>query len=174
MKYLIYLSFILWVFISCAPSKRIIKTNEQTSRAKATKYDERFDPLSLNDDDIVIAAQPKKNDAQNKKVKANKTGQNTDLSVSEEKDGFRVQIFASRNVEGATIAQQKAKERFNPLKQKVYWIFEAPFYKIRIGDALDRDQADKILELAKSLGYDQAFIVRSKVTIVKSSSFNND
>ena len=71
------------------------------------------------------------------------------------------------DIETATMTKSKAINDFAPYKQKVYFIFEAPFYKIRIGDFTERSKAEKARELARKLGYKEAFVVRSKVRVPK-------
>ena len=174
------MAFALSLFFSCTAQKELAKpVAEQKTQAIAAagQFDESFDPLSLEDDDIVIKRNTKLEPSGNPAMepldiksgvqKENEQTLPDSLISYQELDGFRVQIFAGRSVETATMTKSKAINDFAPYKQKVYFIFEAPFYKIRIGDFTERSKAEKARELARKLGYKEAFVVRSKVRVPK-------
>jgi len=151
------------VWACSAPKKLVAPKKEETT---GSSYDESFDPLSIHDDDITINSNaPSPAAVTNGGKSDNKSLPKEAATVLKESDGFRVQILATRSIETATLVKQKAEEQFKTYNYKVYWQFEAPFYKIRIGDALKRTEAEQIRDLAKELGYDQAFPVRSKVKV---------
>ena len=156
---------------ACGTSGKVIKENDpQQNKIKTSRYDESFDPLSLDDEDIIITKKEEKESDQN--TADNKIENTADEEVVLlESEGFRVQIFATRSIETATLAQQKAVDQFSDSNYKVYLVFEAPLYRLRIGDALSRSDAEDIRDLAKERGYDEAFIVRSKVMIPENASF---
>ena len=172
MKYLLFLILVLFAAFSCTSSKKITP-REDVIVEETSEYDERFDPLSLDDDDIVIEASEK----QQKETKPERPSRKPEDKVQEftteqEVDGYRIQVYASRSIEGATVAQQKAKDEFEPLGHKVYMIFETPFYKIRIADLQDRTKAEEVLEIVKSMGYDQSFLVFGRIILQKSVDNN--
>jgi len=76
--------------------------------------------------------------------------------------GYRVQILATSNKEKADMFAKEAQARFKD--QKVYVEFIPPYYKVRIGDFLTREEAETFRARAKSLGYFDAFIVESPIT----------
>ncbi len=153
---------VLSLLMACGGQQKVVQ--KPVKEESASPYDESFDPLSLHDDDITIQpGEHKTNSSSEKKVK--KAKQTESETVLKETDGFRVQILATRSIETATMVKQQAEEQFKPYDYKVYWQFEAPFYKIRVGDVLKRTDAENIRDLAKQLGYDQAFPVRSKVKV---------
>jgi hypothetical protein len=125
------------------------------------QYDESFDPLNLTDDDIIIAGNDNTQSVEN-------SGNNPDAALNIEQreiNGFRVQILATKNIETASLFEQEASERFTHLDHKTYLIFEAPLYKIRVGDCKDRTQAEELRDLAMQYGYRESFIVKSKIQI---------
>lgn len=164
MKSLIALVIVFFI-ASCSSSGKVAIKDEQK---KANPYDESFDPNSLNDDDIVVANY-------GVSTKSNKKNKE-EISVSQEKPqfrevkGFRVQILATKSIETATLSQQEAKDLFDSMHQKIYLIFDAPLYKLRVGDITSRDEAEKIRDVAKDYGYREAFIVPSKVNISAADS----
>ena len=46
---------------------------------------------------------------------------------------------------------------------KIYVIFEAPNYKVRIGDFIDRQKAEKFRKKLSGNGYSSAWIIRTKI-----------
>ncbi|MEO0263474.1 MAG: SPOR domain-containing protein [candidate division WOR-3 bacterium] len=76
--------------------------------------------------------------------------------------GYRVQILATSNKEKADMFAKEAQARFPD--QKVYVEFIPPYYKVRIGEFITREEAEAFRAKAKSLGYFDAFIVESQIT----------
>ncbi|HEM48747.1 MAG TPA: SPOR domain-containing protein [Caldithrix sp.] len=161
--------FLLIFFIGCASSSKVQTGIDSGDRDVSGKYDESFDPSTLDDDDIVIG---KTDDKTQTKQVANETDKNqaTEKIIMHEVEGYRVQILATQGIEAATLQQQKAVDRFSDNGYKVYLIYEAPLYRLRIGDAITRKEAELIRDLAKERGYDEAFIVRSKVMTPESAN----
>ena len=157
---LLLISFLIY---ACASSQQAIETNDLK---KTNPYDESFDPNTLNDDDIVITKydQPVEND---KILIPTEVIQNDKVTIKEVR-GYRVQIIATKNIESASQAELEAKDIFGTLNHKIYLIFDAPNYKVRVGDVVSRDEADTIREIAKDYGYRGAFVVKSKVNVTAS------
>ena len=173
MKKLIIFLIAISLIAGCAASKKSITEDAAQAEMKKNLYDESFDPLSLNDDDIDVT---KTETSINKPspTEEDKTLFNIDKPLNaKEVDGFRVQILASASIESSTFTQQKAADQFRTMNCTAYLIFEAPLYKVRVGDALNRQDAEEILNCAKDFGYNQAFIVRSKVIVKEDQGFED-
>ena len=79
-------------------------------------------------------------------------------------EGFRVQVLATRDRFNAEKLQSELGKK---IKHKIYVIFEAPNYKVRIGNFIDRRKAENFrIELAKN-GYSSAWIIRTKIDPIK-------
>jgi hypothetical protein len=76
--------------------------------------------------------------------------------------GFRIQIFASSTTEGAGRVADDARAAFS--NQSVYVDHVVPYYKVRVGDCLTREEADAIRHQALNLGFVGAFIVETMIT----------
>ena len=157
----VWISVGLIFFIGCAGTKEVIQ--KEQPKQDINQYDESFDPLTLNDDDIIIVG------VDNTPLNDN-TGENYEgdkLTTLKEITGFRVQILATKNIETASLFEQEASERFKNLDQKTYLIFEAPLYKIRVGDCKERLQAEELRDAAVQYGYREAFIVKTKIQVME-------
>ena len=82
-----------------------------------------------------------------------------DLKVNE---GYRIQIFESTV---SSIARAEAKRFQNILGDSVYIDFEAPLYKLRIGNFVERKKAERAVESIKRLGAKDSWIVRTKIDL---------
>jgi len=74
--------------------------------------------------------------------------------------GFRVQIFASNTEENASRVATDARGVF---ADQVYIEYVAPYYKVRVGDYLTREEIEPLKNKALNLGYRGAFIVETMV-----------
>ena len=157
-----YLLIVLGLFlIGCSGTKSVTKQDDQSDN----KYDESFDPMTLEDNDIVFPST-----ITNTSNKDNDNPINNDdksQSLQQEVNGFRVQIIATQDLEKATLLEEEAKSQFSMNGHKTYLVFEAPLYKIRLGDFTSRNEADELKMQAINYGYREAFIVRTKVILLK-------
>ena len=77
-------------------------------------------------------------------------------------EGYRIQIFESTV---SSIARAEAKRFQNILGDSVYIDFEAPLYKLRIGNFVDRKKAERAIESIERLGAKDSWIVRTKIDL---------
>jgi len=162
------------LLLSCAGAKKTGVGENRKPVQGSTQFDESFDPLSLNDDDIIITEKKKTTVEQATDEKDKASADTTEEAVEKEVDGWRVQILATSNIENATLIHQEALDQFSLSDIKAYLIFEAPLYKVRIGDATNQNNAQTIRDLARDYGYVEAFIVRSKVLVQSGLNFLDD
>ena len=97
----IFLLFAIFL-VSCSSSKKTVK--DATSDKEKTEYDESFDPLKLNDEKIEFKEKPEKSFEQ-KPVFPIEGSQEILSDENKLIDGFRVQLFATKDIESATIAK---------------------------------------------------------------------
>jgi hypothetical protein len=74
--------------------------------------------------------------------------------------GWRVQIFASTVMTTSEAAAEKARHQFT---ESVYVEYQAPFYKVRVGDFLTKEDARHMMNRAKSENYGTAWVVEDLV-----------
>jgi hypothetical protein len=77
-----------------------------------------------------------------------------------ETQGFRIQIFASGNIDEATAAQRVLR---NKVSDSVYVVYDPPVYKVRVGDYASRLEANQRLTRIVNAGYDDAWVVADKI-----------
>ena len=71
---------------------------------------------------------------------------------------YRVQIFASQYYSEAGYEKEVAQDVFS---EPVYVTYDVPYYKIIIGNCTDLKSANRLLDRARSLGYDNGWVVES-------------
>ena len=81
-------------------------------------------------------------------------------SVQSISEGYRVQVLATRYFERA---ESLAVIMKNTVSDSVYVDFEAPNYKVRIGDFIDRDSAELLQQELVQMGYNSAWILRARI-----------
>ncbi len=167
-KWLIFFTAFFLV-IGCASSKKEVRPVDKGS--SENPYDESFDPLTLNDDDITISDDEKQiNDAQVEDVNDSTKQRTENVMEMQKRSGFRVQVAATSSMEKATLVQQEISANFKEKNLKAYLIFETPLYKVRVGDALDRDEANTIRDFMRENGYKDAFVVPSQIIVPKETN----
>ena len=81
-------------------------------------------------------------------------------SVQSVLEGYRVQVLATRYIERADSLAAIMK---NTISDSVYVDFEAPNYKVRVGDFIDRDPAETLQQELVQMGYNSAWILRTRI-----------
>jgi hypothetical protein len=84
------------------------------------------------------------------------------MAVQEEVvQGFRIQIFSSSNVDETTLMKNLALEKF--VGDSIYVVYDAPVYKVRVGDFVNRYEANQRLPEFVEKGYRDAWIVPDRI-----------
>ena len=84
---------------------------------------------------------------------------NLDLS-SDLVKGYRVQIIISQNENELKEIQESLMQSVD---QKIYIIFELPNYKLRVGNFLNRKEAENFQKKIVRLGYRTAWVVPTMI-----------
>ena len=75
-------------------------------------------------------------------------------------EGFRVQLLATKELVNA---EQLKNKLLAILNQSIYITFEAPNYKVRMGNFFDRQQAERFRQILVRKGYPSAWIIRTRI-----------
>jgi SPOR domain len=78
-------------------------------------------------------------------------------------DGYRILIIASDNMEEAGSVREEIKEQIS--RKEVYISFEPPFYKVKVGDFTDLQEANNLKFKLNQLGYTEARVVKETVNL---------
>ena len=79
-------------------------------------------------------------------------------------DGFRLQIFESSSVDQATKKFNKFKKI---LSDSLYLTFEAPFYKVRYGDFIPKEEAETEKKKLSKKGLKNIWTIRSRIKKIR-------
>jgi len=140
------------LMISCSASKLGWKAeNENVVKNENRKVVDDFDPVNLDDDDIMITPlrteSPVRDDRQMDDLK-----NPIKPAVTAEKElvqGFRVQLLATKDEINARDERKKAL--FILQGEDVYLEFESPYYKLRVGNCLTRKEAEDLVVKVKRI-----------------------
>lgn len=75
--------------------------------------------------------------------------------------GFRIQVFMTKEIDEANATLTALEEQLP--EEFAYMAYDAPYYKIRVGNFTDRSAAAPMLKRLTSLGYRDSWIVPDKV-----------
>lgn len=115
---------------------------------------EDFDPQSLNDDEINFSGFPS--------TIPTARDSTTTSGGTRQMSGFRVQIFAGADEQSARLVEEEARGEFDT---RVYLSYDPPNYKVRLGDFVDRNEADQIRQDAYRKGYRDAWVVPDQIWV---------
>ena len=89
-----------------------------------------------------------------------------------EAQGYRVQVYSSNNQQTAKNEAFDMEQRLSKLHidQPIYVLYNAPFWKVRVGDLRSQDDAtvlrDELVKLLPDITGD-IYVVRDKITIIE-------
>jgi hypothetical protein len=80
--------------------------------------------------------------------------------------GYKIQLYSTTDLDDAERMKEKYQGKFDSLSIRNTDIaveYDAPYYKIRIGNFLQKKTADSMKENLKSYGMNEAWVVRTNV-----------
>lgn len=155
---------------ACAGTKEAKQTSHQSlekmelKKQEKSTFDESFDPLILNDDDWVVQKKYRGIKEQiEASVEKNTVRTDPEKNLKEQiVFGFRVQLYSTTDYYMALTVRDEAGSKIG---DDIYVDYEQPYYKIRAGNFTERDKAEAAKNLAKSLGYADAWVVQTNVLL---------
>ena len=88
---------------------------------------------------------------------------NKSKTISGTTDGYRVQVISTDNLEKANDIRSEIYQKTQ--NKEVYISFEPPFYKVKVGDFINREEASDLKFKLNQLGYSEARIVRETINL---------
>jgi hypothetical protein len=85
---------------------------------------------------------------------------------SEIAQGFRIQIFATPNIDEANAMKMAAAQ--SVIEDSIYVVFDPPLYKVRLGDFQTRVEANQKLATLVDKGFPDAWVVSDRIVLRKS------
>lgn len=187
MKQFVVLITLLICSISLASAQTFMEKLATPGRdlAKVTVHqDAAIDELVNGKPTLVLSTVSKKKASPNKTTATNAIETATENAIAEANDiditqqipivkktyktnGYRVQVFAGGN---SRDDRQKANRTGNTIKinfpdEPVYVHFYSPRWICRVGNYRSYEEAHQMLIAVKQLGYEQATIVKGKITV---------
>ena len=139
---------------------------DRIERADKSKKKTMYDPLGLKDDNTIV---PEKYHLQPKNAIDSIRGDAALLAGADSLqfptgayESYRIQLFTSKEYGPAYREMNIAAEVFD---QRVWFDFEVPYYKVRVGDFLKRLDAVRYLPAAQQAGYKTAWVVKVNTSI---------
>lgn len=158
MKKFLMIAVFMFFTLSCVKQTR---PTTSTSEEPVFVEETGAQGLTVTEDTTGLAIKQESTLAQ-ETMPAETTAAETIKEMPEEsKYGYRVQLGAFSNKE---LANQFAAQLRQNFTENVYVQYVSPFYKVRVGDFLTKDDAEKFKLKVWNLGFDDAFVVESKIS----------
>lgn len=110
-------------------------------------------------DTIIVIKDPRLDVLSQKQAFINK--RTSVLTSSGKIKGFRIQITSTNSRDQAFNAKAAVQSKFPD--QKVYTTYQAPLFKVRVGDFLKREDAEKYRKLMLSIFPDGMYVVEDVI-----------
>ncbi|MBL7995075.1 SPOR domain-containing protein [bacterium] len=158
---------------SCVAPEKTVETSKQSEKSREQekpekiRFDESFDPLTLNDDTWVVEKKSHLHKNQiltSVETNGRYAAQKKELKEQKEQMvfGFRVQLYSTTDYYKALGVRDEAGAK---LLDDIYVDYEQPYYKVRAGNFTMRENAEEIKNIAKSLGYADAWVIQTNVLL---------
>ncbi len=143
------------LFLGCAAGAAVDNLPQGGGRESPHGW---FDPLALNDDDIII-----------KGIEMPTFSNESDSLNNEEEidyeamtEGYRVQIFVTENLHEADSVLTLSDSLF---EGEAYMQFDPPNYKIRVGNLKSRSKAEIFQRETRRAGFPRSWVLRTRVFV---------
>ncbi|MBS4028775.1 MAG: SPOR domain-containing protein [Ignavibacteriales bacterium] len=143
--------FLLLIVSSCTNTEELRKRELAEERKTFfAKYEAEFNPSDYPEEDYPDTIPEVKTDSVQEEI-----------PMEEMISGFRVQVYLSENIDSAKIFFQSINPKLET--EWVYMVYDAPLYKIRVGDFQDRVGATETMNALIQMGFANAWLVPDKV-----------
>ena len=152
------------LLVGCTTSKEVLieeKPKSEQPKEKKLLLSEYEGTLNPVDFDQEIEGVQNAHHEEQKQQTALEIPKDSLVVQEEVVQGFRIQIFSSSNVDETTLMKNLALEKF--VGDSIYVVYDAPVYKVRIGDFVNRYEANQRLPEFVGKGYRDAWIVPDRI-----------
>ena len=149
--------------LGCTPSPPI----QEEQRENLIEAEGGFDPLAQDQERPIVITEPEGGSEQVRMLQKDPRALgNQEIPIDPDEagmiKGYRVQIFLSDNLREAARIMAEARGEF---EEEVYLEYDAPYYKVRVGDCQTEAEGQGLLKVARSLGYREAWLVYTVITV---------
>jgi hypothetical protein len=163
-RYIFVGTILLMFFLAgCSSQRSFIEEEKLEQGASITKkltlssYEATLNPVDF-DQEIEIVEKAHNEERQQLPLEIPKDSM---IVKAEEVQGFRVQIFSSSSVDEIALIKNLAMVKFPA--DSVYVVYDAPVYKLRVGDFLNRYEANQRLPEFVEKKYRDAWVVPDRI-----------
>ena len=132
-------------------------TAERDRKVAISDFEHAFNPSAY--DDEIEEIQKQHVIEQEKSAAAHH--EDSVIVESEYTQGYRIQIYATRNIDEANAMRQTALQHIT--QDSLYVVFDPPVYKVRVGDFRSRVEANQKLGEVVGLGFTDAWVVADRI-----------
>ncbi len=163
-KATLYYQFVILVFIlaGCTSQRFAEKEKPKTEVPKdkfsLAQFEKTFNPADYDREVNIVQ---RIDTADKNKLPPLEIPKDTLIIKEEAVQGFRIQVFSSSGVDEANLVKNLVQEKF--VHDTVYVEYDAPVYKVRVGDFINRYEANQRLPEFVEKGYRDAWIVPDRV-----------
>jgi hypothetical protein len=156
----IHIGFALIILIAsgCASRRFAEKEQPKEEETSLAQYEKTFNPVDYDQEITIARKAPVADTLQQALIDIPK---DTVVMQEEAVQGFRIQVFSSSGVDEANLVKNLVQEKFG--KDSVYVEYDAPVYKVRVGDFINRYEANQRLPEFVEKGYRDAWIVPDRI-----------
>ena len=150
--------FLLVTALGCGGTKqaeRPAQVPQTPLAAFILPFEKNFHPSKYDDDLQTVK------EHELKQAETFLTGEMVNVAPPETIPGFRVQVLLTKEIDEANAVNDRMGQDLPD--ESVYLVYDSPYYKIRIGNFLDRPSADATLRKVVNLGYKDAWVVPDNV-----------
>ena len=170
------------LFISCGGNKTVRIDSSETAAVNDNENNRSYDPFELpRDREIIPEKFPHTGEIaslafQIKDTVISDSSRTLPLDIPESIDTlnsqvFRIQIYTSKIYGEAKKEAKVAEEIFDRL---VFIDYEVPYFKVRVGNFGDKDEAEDYQMAVKTTGYTSAWVVLVNINIKETKPLYED
>jgi len=154
--------------VGCGPSEKsrreeaaVPGVSEREQKAPLSSYERTFNP-ALYDQEITDVQKAHEVTREKGVVRSDEDSLVTETELVQ---GFRIQIFATANIDEANAMKMAAAQRVT--EDSIYVVFDPPLYKVRLGDFQTRVEANQRLATLVEKGFPDAWVVSDRIVLRK-------
>jgi hypothetical protein len=159
--YSLQIGIILWFFLLILSGCSVMP-QESTQKDPRTKGEARHSPLGFPQDQKIVTE------------RGSLKKQNQDESTADQKSKakelekgkailplvvYRVQFFATQYPDEANRVSELVKSE---LSENTYIDYKTPYYWVRVGDCVTKEEAEALLEKVRNMGYQQSWVIEAR------------